>query len=279
MAHYDKFTRTQVGGVLEHNSRTDATRPHNHSNEDIDPSRTKDNYELHDRGGLTAQQKLKQRLSEVHCMQRDDVIVMASLVVTLPKDVRPEDERKFFQSVYDYACKVHGRENIVNATVHKDETTPHIHIGFVPVIQAVSKKGEIYEKVRCRDIIKKSYLNRLHDDLSDHVANDLGYEVSILNGATANGNKKIMEMKAERAKARADAALEDAAAAERLRDQKLDQLADLDAEIALRQEQLDHLDDNQIRHMELYERMTQQSAQYQEFMRRISPKERGGRER
>ena len=279
MAHYDKFTRTQVGGVLEHNSRTDATRPHNHSNEDIDPTRTPLNYELHDRGGLTAREQLKQRLSEVHCMQRDDVIVMASLVVTLPPDVKPEDERKFFESVYDYACKVHGKQNIVNATVHKDETTPHIHIGFIPVIQAADRKGETYEKVCCKQVIKKSYLNRFHDDLSNHIAKDLGYEVSILNGATAYGNKKIMEMKAERAKARADAALEDAAAAERLRDQKLDQLDHLDAEIALRQEQLDHLDDNQLRHMELYERMTQQSAQYQEFMRRISPKERGGRER
>ena len=218
MAHIDKFKASQVNGLLEHNARTDETRPHNHSNEDIDPTRTKDNYELHSTEG-TAQQRHKARMSELHCMQRDDVTVLDSLVVTLPPDVKPEDERKFFQSCYAFACGDYGKENIINATVHKDETTPHIHIGFIPVVEDTIKrgehKGETVEKVRHSALITKTYLETMHDRLSAHVAKDLGYEVSILNGSTAGRSKKVEELKAERAKAKAEEEEKKAAAAEK----------------------------------------------------------------
>lgn len=218
MAHIDKFKASQVNGLLEHNARTDETRPHNHRNEDIDPARTKDNYELHSTEG-TAQQRHKARMSELHCMQRDDVTVLDSLVVTLPPDVKPEDERKFFESCYAFACGDYGKENIINATVHKDETTPHIHIGFIPVVEDTIKrgehKGEKVEKVRSSALITKTYLETMHDRLSAHVAKDLGYEVSILNGSTAGRSKKVDELKAERARAKAEEEEKKVAAAEK----------------------------------------------------------------
>lgn len=218
MAHIEKFKASQVNGLLEHNARTDETRPHNHRNEDIDPTRTKDNYELHSTEG-TAQKRHKARMSELHCMQRDDVTVLDSLVVTLPPDVKPEDERKFFESCYAFACGDYGKENIINATVHKDETTPHIHIGFIPVVEDTIKrgehKGEKVEKVRHSALITKTYLETMHDRLSAHVTKDLGYEVSILNGSTAGRSKKVEELKAERAKAKAEEQEKKAAAAEK----------------------------------------------------------------
>lgn len=210
MAHIAKFKASQVKGLLEHNSRTDETRPHNHSNEDIDPEKTKLNYELCEGNG-TAYQRYKDRLSQVHCMKRDDVTVLDSLVVTLPKDVKPEDERKFFKAVYEFACNDYGKENIVNATVHMDETTPHIHLGFIPVVQGKLRNGEPVEKVRHSALITKKYLEKMHTRLSDFLEKELGYEVEILNGATANANKTIAELKAERAEKRAKQAEEKAA--------------------------------------------------------------------
>ena len=202
MAHIEKFKAAQVNGVLEHNARTDETRPHNHSNEDIDTSRTKDNYELHSTEG-TAQERFHARLKELHVMKRDDVTVLDGLVVTLPKDVKPEDERKFFGAVYACACEDYGKQNIINATVHKDETSPHIHIGFIPVVQGKLRNGTECEKVRHSSLITKTYLDTFHQRLSDYVSDHLGYEAEILNGATANGNKTVQELKAERAAQRA----------------------------------------------------------------------------
>lgn len=197
MARIDKYKASQVIGLLEHNARTDETRPHNHRNEDIDPTRTKFNYELHSTEG-TAYERFKARMEQVHCMKRDDVTVLDGLVVTLPKNVRPEDERKFFQAVYDFACKDYGKENIVNATVHKDETTPHIHIGFIPVVKGKLRNGTECEKVRHSDLITKTYLDMFHKRLSDHVKDRLGYETEILNGSTASGNQTITELKLKR---------------------------------------------------------------------------------
>ena len=146
MAHIERYKASQVVGLLEHNARTDDTRPHNHSNEDIDTSRTKDNYELCRSDG-TAYERYKARMEQVHCMKRDDVTVLDSLIVTLPKDVAPEDERAFFESCYAFAVSEYGEKNVINATVHKDETTPHIHIGFIPVVEGKRRNGEQVEKV------------------------------------------------------------------------------------------------------------------------------------
>ena len=203
MAHIEKFKSTQVNGVLLHNTRTGDTEQHNHSNEDIDTTRTKDNYELHSTEG-TAYERFKARMEQVHCMKRDDVTVFDSLVVTLPKDVKDGDERKFFEAVYAFACGDYGKENIINATVHKDETKPHIHVGFIPVVTGKLRNGKPCEKVRHSALITKTYLDQFHTRLSDFVKEQLGYEVEILNGATAGGNKTVQELKADRAKHKAD---------------------------------------------------------------------------
>lgn len=206
MAHIEKYKAPQVAGLLEHNARTDETRPHNHSNEDIDPDKTRDNYELHSSEG-TAYERYKERMAQLHCMQRDDVNVFDSLIVTMPKDVKAEDERTFFEAVYAFACEDYGKDNIVNATVHKDETSPHIHIGFIPVVQGTTRKGEPVDKVCHKQKITKSYLNKLHPRLNEHISSALGYEVAILNGATAGGNKTVQEMKAAKAQETAEEAV------------------------------------------------------------------------
>lgn len=207
MAHIDKFKAPQVQGVLQHNERTGDTPTHSHSNEDIDPTRTKDNYELHSVQG-SAMSRYNKRMSEVKCMQRDDVTVLDGFVVHLPEDVKPEDERKFFETVYDFACKEFGKKNIINATVHRDETRDHIHCSFIPVVEATVKrgehKGEKFEKVSHSEAVPREKYQTLHTRLSKFVTERLGYEVSILNGSTVGGNKTVQELKAQRAKERAE---------------------------------------------------------------------------
>lgn len=223
MANFSKYKAYGVGGLLKHNNRTkdDFVNGHLvvHSNEDIDNSRTDRNY-FFKRGSPA---DVKKRTDEVFCMKRKDMTVLGEMVVTLPDNVMPdsEDEKKFFKACYDFFRQDLGRENIINAVVHKDETTPHIHIDFVPVVMDTidfdnkyNKRGRKmleqwledhpdraseneFEKLCCYEKITKDYLDTMHPRLSDYVEEVLGYKANILNGATIDGNKKVAQLKSK----------------------------------------------------------------------------------
>ncbi len=212
MADIRKHTASAVGRLFLHNNRSpnDGVQ---HSNETIDPERTKFNYHL--KKGDTA--ALRERLEEVYIARRNDRsnVVLCEAVVTLPKDVKQGDERLFFESVYDFYAKDFGEENIVNAVVHMDEKTPHIHFDFVPVVthtepacgadspryaaqqKWMQEHGGKLERLCAKDVINRSYLRMMHERLSKHIEKELGYKTEILNGATINGNKKVLQLKAE----------------------------------------------------------------------------------
>ena len=45
----------------------------------------------------------------------------------------PAMERAFFTDCVNFIARQMGKENIISAVVHKDETSPHIHINVVPI--------------------------------------------------------------------------------------------------------------------------------------------------
>ena len=214
MASFKKFPASSVGRLFLHNNRT----PNDgvtHSNEQIDSERTALNYYF--KKGTA--KDVSKRMDEIFAIKKDNTVVLGEMAVTLPKDVKESDEKKFFQSVYDFYCKDFGEENIVNAVVHKDESQPHIHISFIPVVKQEiilgSTQGVVLnkwkkehgyeendeiERLCCKELVNREYLQQMHPRLYEHVAKDLGYEVEILNGATAGGNKTVLEMKLEKTK-------------------------------------------------------------------------------
>ena len=44
-----------------------------------------------------------------------------------------QEQRQFFIDCFEFAENRYGRENIIAATVHLDEATPHLHLDFVPL--------------------------------------------------------------------------------------------------------------------------------------------------
>ena len=44
-------------------------------------------------------------------------------------------QRKFFEDSVKWFSDRYGADRILNATVHMDETTPHLHVGVVPITQ------------------------------------------------------------------------------------------------------------------------------------------------
>ena len=190
MAHYEKYTKVQLGHVCNHDKRIEGDGIQR-SNENIDSSRTYLNYLIG--GHKDATEFIKQRLSEVRHLNRDDVVQMCSCIVTVPKDYTG-DERDFFHSTYEFLKAVHGEQNIVSAWVHKDEVTPHLHFKFIPIVEDGKNGGE---KLCCKEVLTRRYLREFHKRLQEHLEKDLGVPCNILNGATENGNRTVQGLKAE----------------------------------------------------------------------------------
>ena len=138
MAHLTKYSMGSVRAILEHDTRT---ANHSYKNPDIDRSKTHLNYSFVD-STLTAQERLEKRLSEVKVQKRKDVNVLASWIVTLPTNYKLEEERLFFKTVNDFLTEKYGKNNVISSDVHLDETTPHLHFTFVPVVKNIRKYNE-----------------------------------------------------------------------------------------------------------------------------------------
>ena len=213
MASLAKYRLNMIDKVFSHNNRKpndDVKR----KNESINPELTHLNRNIK----IGGRQLLEERLNEVFYVPRKDTVVMCEVCVTLPESMKratKEEIDLFFNATYQFFVMDFGLNNVINAVVHNDETTPHLHLDFVPVVKGDvefsenspfkkpldkwKKEHEEYELERlcCYEVLTRDYLENLHIRLSKYLEGVLGHKVEILNGATAQGNKKILELKVE----------------------------------------------------------------------------------
>ena len=193
MAHLKKSTRGATGGLTRHYERFKNEKGEyiKFGNQEIDINKTYLNYNLaEDKNQL---EFIKKRTSEVRCLNRKDVNVMVNWVVTLPENIKTmEDQEKFFKESYNFLENKYGKENVISSYVHLDETTPHMHFAFVPVVY--DKKKEEY-KVSAKECITRNDLKRFHPELENHMKKVFGRDIGILNEKTKEGNKSINELK------------------------------------------------------------------------------------
>ena len=240
MAEIKKIKHISAYNILKHNNRQAGDKTQ-HSNKEIDDSRTHLNYDLlktgnsdlfrvcSERSSVTRAKlgnvenysqiykRYKDRLNEIFHFNRDNIVGLLDVIVTLPADVICEDEKFFFKNVYDFFANDFGEKNIISAVVHKDETTPHIHIDIIPALPLEKQEITPYldekikeyeikhnltvkETLNAKVLITREYLFSLHPRLSDFIEEKLGYKTEILNGATAGGNRTILELKNEKLK-------------------------------------------------------------------------------
>lgn len=192
MAHVQKFSRNAIGHMTKHFERAkDENGAYiKFGNKEIDITKSEQNYNL---APVNNQIKfIKKRCEEVKCLNRKDVNIMCSWVVTLPKSFPIEREKEFFEQTYKFLKEKYREENVISAYVHKDEITPHLHFAFVPVVK--DKKTKI-EKVSAYECLNRKELKEFHPALSKHLENYFGFEVGIINEATKEGNRTITELK------------------------------------------------------------------------------------
>ena len=131
----EKYKRQEASPVEEENERDETYQA---SNPNIDSSRTKYNYNIiySDKSYI---ETINQRLSQLDLKRkiRSDAILMNSFVVTSDgeffKGLRPWEQQYFFRDCVQFFENKYGKENMISAIVHLDETTPHLHLNFVPI--------------------------------------------------------------------------------------------------------------------------------------------------
>ncbi len=172
--HVQKLKGSAIGGVEIHSERE--REGVSHTNPDIDWSKTEQNYQLHEpalhaRG--TYARRIDDRLREAGIARvRKDAVKLCGVVISSDREffaqLSAEQQREFFQRSYDFMVARYGKENILSAVVHMDETTPHMHLYLVPITQD--------NRLCCKEIFDKRGLTALHDEFYHEVGKAYGLE-------------------------------------------------------------------------------------------------------
>lgn len=145
----------------------------NHSNPDIDTSRTDQNLVLADYEEVNLYQEFKKRVDQVQANQtrkirKDCPWAMEYIISFSPEDkqrLSPKEQEQYFKDAVDFFKKYHGAENVVSAIVHFDETTPHMHMLVLPMHE---------NKLNSKFFMARNQLKSLHTEFHKKVGKKYG---------------------------------------------------------------------------------------------------------
>lgn len=137
VARMQKMKSGNLGGAYRHNERIFE----NHSNKDIDPEKTHLNYELTDRDrSIPYDRQIKQYINDNKISKRalrKDAVLCNEWIITSDKaffeNMNSNQIKDFFETAKNFFAERYGNSNIAYAMVHLDESTPHMHLGLVPM--------------------------------------------------------------------------------------------------------------------------------------------------
>lgn len=193
VARMEKMKVGNLGGAYRHNERIFK----NHSNKDIDPNRSHLNYELTDRDrSVSYEKQIKNYVNETKISKRairKDAVLCDEWVITSDKkffeDLNQEQVQEFFETAKKYFEEQYGKQNIAYASVHLDESTPHMHMGVVPM-----KDGKLSSKA----MFDREELKSIQDKLPKYM-NEHGFEVERGELNSEKKHKTVAEFKQDMA--------------------------------------------------------------------------------
>ena len=194
--HVEKYNARAIGRMFNHYERQEGDGV-KRGNPAIDPARTHLNYNLASEiQPLSGTEFIQKRLENVKVQKRADVVKFCDCIVNPPADLPAERHREFFQHAFDFLADRYGRNNVVSAHVHLDETSPHMHFAFVPVVKNTGKSADRFpEKLCARDVVTRQNLQTLHPDTQRYLQEKMQCPVRMLNGATVGGARTVAELK------------------------------------------------------------------------------------
>ena len=127
---------TNTTGIQKHVQREN----NNYENEDIDHSKTHLNYDLVNDNKQNFNNLIEEKLEQNYTSKRKirtDAVKHIDGLITSDNEFfnnqKPEDTKQFFEHAKDFLEEEYGKDNLLYATVHMDEKTPHMHYGVVPI--------------------------------------------------------------------------------------------------------------------------------------------------
>lgn len=172
VVHMMKIKSGAVGGIQSHNNREHEPK----TNPDVDMSRSEDNYDLISCDNY--KRSIKEKLSnlvESSRAVRKDAVVVCNFIVTSDNETMnalgTDRQREFFQDSVKWFSDRYGADRVLNATVHMDETTPHLHIGVMPITQ----DGRLSAKA----IFTKTEMKAIQTEFTRDVGEKYGLERGI----------------------------------------------------------------------------------------------------
>lgn len=169
VVHMMKIKSGAVGGIQSHNNREHEPK----TNPDVDMSRSEDNYDLISCDNY--KRSIKEKLSnlvESSRAVRKDAVVVCNFIVTSDNETMnalgADRQREFFEDSVKWFSDRYGADRVLNATVHMDETTPHLHIGVMPITQ----DGRLSAKA----IFTKTEMKAIQTEFAHDVGEKYGLE-------------------------------------------------------------------------------------------------------
>lgn len=160
---------------------------------------------------LPLDKAVERRMSELSTKRkvRDDQVRAIGFVVS-SNDFLPEPTAiEFLERSIDWMAERYGRENLLAAEVHLDESTPHAHIWIAPVIhddetgydRLCAKELFAPDKRRRNadgkwEVTAQGTMSRLQEDFWEQVSSRWGYERPLSSAQRSEGYKSLEAYKA-----------------------------------------------------------------------------------
>ena len=163
---------TNTTGIQKHVQREN----NNYENEDIDHSKTHLNYDLVNDNKQNFNNLIEEKLEQNYTSKRKirtDAVKHIDGLITSDNEFfnnqTPEDTKQFFEHAKGFLEQEYGKDNLLYATVHMDEKTPHMHFGVVPI----TDDGRLSAK---EVVGNKKALTAFQDRFNEHVK-QRGYDL------------------------------------------------------------------------------------------------------
>ncbi|MGO3264933.1 MAG: MobV family relaxase [Lactococcus lactis] len=163
VARMQKMKAENLTGIGSHNQR----KTDNHSNKDIDVSKSHLNYDLvHQTQNYKKdiEQFIHDKRTGSRAIRKDAVLVNEWIISSdrlFFERLNEQETKHFFEATKDYFAEKFGNDNIRYATVHLDETTPHMHLGIVPFDRD--------NKLSAKRVFNREALRDVQEDLPKHL--------------------------------------------------------------------------------------------------------------
>ncbi|MBF2777502.1 plasmid recombination protein [Staphylococcus haemolyticus] len=159
-------------GIQKHIQRENE----NYENVDIDLEKTHMNYDLVNDDKINLNDEIEQKIAENYQGKRKirtDAIKHVDGLITSDneffKDKSQDEIKAFFEHSKEFIENEYGKDNLLYATVHMDEKTPHMHFGIVPITQD--------GRLSAKEVIgNKKALTEFQDRFNEYV-NQRGYDL------------------------------------------------------------------------------------------------------